>query len=302
MSASRKAAVRAAFGKAASGYDAAAMLQREIAARLDERLDLMKLSPACLLDAGCGTGYALPGLRRRYPAAHLIGLDLAPAMLDVAARQVPPPNRWQRLGRILSGRGDGPASSFLCGDLEQLPLARDSLDLVWSNVTLQWISDLEHAFREVRRVLRPGGLFVFSTFGPDTLKELRAAFAGIDGFAHVNHFTDMHDIGDLLMYAGFKHPVMEMERITLTYADLRGLLHDLKAIGAQTVLDAPRRGLLGRAAWQRLEAAYEVFRRDGRLPATYEVIYGHAWAGTQERLADGRQIIQMKIARKQGGA
>ena len=299
MSASRKAAVRAAFDRAASGYDAAALLQREIAARLDERLDLMKLTPTRVLDAGCGTGHALPGLRRRYPAAHLLGLDLAPAMLGVAARQTEP-GRWRRLGRTLTGRG-GSASSFLCGDLERLPLARASLDLVWSNVTLQWMSDLEQTFREVRRVLRPDGLFVFSTFGPDTLGELRAAFAGIDGFAHVNRFVDMHDVGDLLIHAGFQHPVMEMERITLTYADLRGLLRDLKAIGAQTVLDAPRRGLLGRTAWQRLETAYEAFRRDGRLPATYEVIYGHAWAGAQERLADGRQVIQMKIARKRGG-
>jgi malonyl-CoA O-methyltransferase len=173
--------------------------------------------------------------------------------------------------------------------------------MVWSNVTLQWLASLEAAFRDVHRVLRPGGLFVFSTFGPDTLKELRAAFAEVDGHGHVNRFADMHDIGDQLVYAGFANPVMEMERITLTYKDLKDLLRELKAIGANTVLDGRPNGMMGRRGWQRLQAAYEAFRHDGRLPATYEVIYGHAWTGRKDRLEDGRQVIRMKIERKRAG-
>jgi malonyl-CoA O-methyltransferase len=295
-------AVRAAFDKAAPSYDAAAFLQQEIARRLDERLELMKIRPARLLDAGCGTGYAFPLLRQRYPEAQLFGLDLAPAMLEQARRQCPEAPLLRRLGRRLGLAGQGPAPcALVCGDIEHLPLAGNSLDLVWSNVSLQWMTDLEAAFRETQRVLKPGGLFAFTTFGPDTLQELRAAFAGIDGHAHVNRFTDMHDIGDLLVYAGFASPVMEMERITLTYADLRGLLRELKAIGAHTVLDGQRAGLMGRQAWRQLQANYERFRRDGRLPATYEVVYGHAWAGSKDRLADGRQVIQLKIAGKRGG-
>ncbi|TNF55955.1 MAG: methyltransferase domain-containing protein, partial [Gammaproteobacteria bacterium] len=217
-----------------------------------------------------------------------------PAMLLQARRQCPPASFLQRVFRGLKPA----ASSLVCGDLEHLPLARDSVDMVWSNVSLQWVASLETAFREAHRVLRPGGLFAFTTFGPDTLKELRAAFAGIDGHGHVNRFTDMHDIGDLLVYAGFANPVMEMERITLTYRELKDLLREIKAIGAHTVLEGQRQGLMGRAAWRRFEANYEGLRQDGRLPATYEVIYGHAWAGRKDRLEDGRQIIEFKIEQR----
>ncbi len=185
--------------------------------------------------------------------------------------------------------------------MERLPLARDSLDLVWSSLALQWVGAPDTAFREVHRVLKPEGLFLFATFGPDTLMELRAASADLDSHQHVNRFIDMHDLGDALVHAGFGNPVMEMERITLTYEALPGLLCDLKAIGAHTVLENRRAGLMGKAEWKRLTENYERFRRDGRLPATYEVVYGHAWAGRKDRLEDGRQIIQMKIAGKRRG-
>ncbi len=183
---------------------------------------------------------------------------------------------------------------WLCADMERLPLARHSLPMVWSNLALQWTDDPAPVFREIHRVLEPGGLFVFSTFGPDTLKELRAASAGLDGHQHVNRFIDMHDLGDALVHAGFANPVMEMEHITLTYGDLRALLLELKAIGAHTVKEARRSGLMGKAQWQQLTANYERFRRDGRLPATYEVVYGHAWAGQTTKLEDGRQVIEFR--------
>lgn len=292
----RKRAIRAAFERAAPHYDQAAFLQREVARRLDERLAVMKIAPAAILDAGCGTGFALPLLQARYPQARLIGLDLALAMLaQTRARYGQPPGWRSWLSRLTSRASP---LTLVCGDIERLPLARDSIDLVWSNLTLQWVGDLEATVREVHRVLRPGGLFAFSTFGPDTLKELRQAFAGIDGYAHVNRFTDLHDIGDMLVYAGFANPVMEMEFITLTYADLGSMLRELKAIGADTVLEGRRMGLMGRRLWQRVSDNYERLRRDGRLPATFEVIYGHAWAGRKDRLEDGRQVIELKIRRR----
>lgn len=294
-----KAAIRRAFERAAPGYAAAAGLQKEVARRLDEHLEGIRIGPGRILDAGCGTGIGWPLLKARFPEAALVGLDLAYAMVCEARRQNPAPGLPQRLvGLFKLGRD---ADAWVCGDIERLPLARDSVDMVWSSLALQWVGDPEGAFREFQRVLRPEGLLMFSTFGPDTLQELRAAFAEVDGYGHVNRFIDMHDIGDALLHAGFASPVVEMERLTLTYADLKGVLRDLKEIGAHTVLEGGRRGLMGRQGWQRLEVAYERFRRGDRLPATYEVIYGHAWAGRKDRLADGRQVIEFKIREKRGG-
>lgn len=296
-----KRAIRAAFERAAPHYDQAASLQQEVARRLDERLEVMKIAPALILDAGCGTGFGLPLLRARYPQARLIALDLALVMLQQTRTRHRPGGGWRAW---LSRRRSNPhAPALVCGDIERLPLARDSVDLVWSNLTLQWVGDLSATLREAHRVIRPGGLLAFTTFGPDTLKELRQAFAGVDGYTHVNRFIDMHDIGDMLVYAGFAHPVMEMEFITLTYADLKSLLRELKAIGADTVLEGRRMGLMGRRQWQRFADNYERLRRDGRLPATFEVIYGHAWAGRKDRLEDGRQVIEFKIQhrRRDGG-
>lgn len=291
-----KRAIRAAFERAATGYDRAAFLQQEVARRLDERLEVMKIAPQAILDAGCGTGYALPLLKARYPEARIIGLDLAMGMLLQARRRGLEAGRWRKWLSLLTPYRS--PSAYVCADVERLPCKRDSLDMVWSNLTLQWVGDLQACLREIHRVIRPGGLFAFSTFGPDTLKELRQAFAGLDGYAHVNRFTDMHDIGDMLVHAGFANPVMEMEYLTLTYADLKSLLRELRAIGADTVLEGRRTGLMGRRQWQRLVDNYEHLRRDGRLPATFEVIYGHAWAGRKDRLEDGRQVIAFEIARR----
>ena len=294
-----KSAIRRAFERAAPGYDAAATLQKEVAQRLDEHLEEMKLTPARILDAGCGTGIGFPLLRKRFPQADIIALDLAYTML-VQARGIA--KRPKLLGRLAALFQSGPVIAPVCGDIESLPLKKDSVDMVWSNLALQWVGDLEGAFRQFHRVLRPEGLLMFSTFGPDTLKELRAAFAGLDGHNHVNRFVDMHDLGDMLVYAGFSAPVMEMEYITVTYPDLKGVLRELKDIGAHTVLEDKRPGLMGKREWRQLSDAYERFRREGRLPATFEVIYGHAWAGRQDRTEDGRQIIQLRIEKKRTGS
>ena len=292
------AEVRRAFDHAAASYDAHAVLQREVCDRLLERLGYMTLDPRRVLDVGTGTGYGLAHLAHRYPDAELCALDIAPAMLQAARARLPQPGPLARVVERLAGR---PAPRFVCADMERLPLAPNSVNLIWSSLALQWAHDLEATFRGFHRALAPGGLLIFATFGPDTLKELRAAFGQIDDAPHVNRFIDLHDVGDMLIHAGFTNPVMEMDMLTLTYTDLKTLMRDLKGIGAHNAAADRRRGLLGKSAWARLEAAYETMRVDGRLPATYEVVYGHAWAGDKTRLEDGRQVIQFAIESRRGG-
>lgn len=295
MDEGKKRAIRRAFDQAALRYDDAAFLQQEIARRLDDHFEGMKLDPALILDAGCGTGFAAELLRTRFPKAGIIGLDIAHAMVRQARERQQPKGLRAWLPRFSS------RFNPVCADLESLPLKHNSVDLVWSSLALQWVEDLEATFQGVHRILKPEGLFLFASFGPDTLKELRAASQDLDGHQHVNQFIDMHDVGDALVHAGFSHPVMEMETLTLTYEELPGLLRDLKAIGAHTVKEGGRAGLMGKAAWRRLAENYERHRRDGRLPATYEVIYGHAWAGAKDRLADGRQVIRMQMELRKAG-
>jgi malonyl-CoA O-methyltransferase len=294
-----KKEVARAFGRAASNYDAHAVLQREVMTRLDERLGLMNIVPGWVLDAGCGTGLGLRMLQARYPKADIVGLDLAMPMLQVARGHEANPGLPGFIRRLLPNTPARPA--HLCADIERLPFKTSSIDLIWSSLALQWVGDLDAAFKELHRAIAPNGLLLFATFGPDTLKELRQAFAKVDGGTHVSRFIDMHDIGDMLVHAGFQHPVMEMELLTLTYADLKSMLLDLKGIGAHNATSDRARGMMGKSAWLRLEQAYETFRRERRLPATYEVIYGHAWAGDKRRLADGRQIIQFNIERRKSG-
>jgi malonyl-CoA O-methyltransferase len=257
-----KRAVRRAFEQAVDRYDEFAVLQREVGSRLLERLDYVRLEPTVVLDVGAGTGVAAATLARRYPKGRVLALDLAPAMLQRARRRRP----WFR------------KMGFVAGDAEHLPLADASCDLVFSNVAVQWCNDLAGALAEFRRVLRPGGLLMFTTFGLDTLHELRQSWSQADGYSHVSSFPDMHDIGDAVLRAGFADPVMDTERFTLTYPDVRSLMRELKAIGAHNATAGRSRGLTGRGRLQGVADAYERFRRDGVLPATYEVVYGHGWA------------------------
>jgi malonyl-CoA O-methyltransferase len=278
-----KRAVRRSFDRAAATYDAAAVLQHEVCRRSLERLDFIRHTPARILDAGSGTGNAWRGLATRYPGARLIALDLAPGMLRQASAAV----AWhQRLLRR--------APATICGDLEQLPLAAACIDLAWSNLALQWVNALPQAFNEMRRVLAPGGLFMFTTFGPDTLKELRAAQTGTDGHTHVSGFTDMHDIGDMLVQAGFADPVIDMETFTLTYLDVKSLMRDLKAIGARNAAADRPPALSGKAWLEAVMRNYEPLRRDGKLPATFEVVYGHAWCPVPRLGPGGRAVINIK--------
>lgn len=257
------AEVGASFDRAARDYDAAALLQKEVGERLLERLDLMANVPARVLDVGCGTGRPTRELQKRYPKSEIIGADLAPAMLKMAAKK----QLW--IGR---------KARFVCAEASQLPLAGASCDLIYASLILQWCEDLDATLLEWRRLLKPHGLLLFSTLGPDTLRELRAAWSAVDGYNHVNRFLDMHDVGDALIRAGFVEPVMDVEHITLTYQDATGLMRDLKAIGAHNLTAGRHRGLMGRGRLKAFADAYEKFRHEGRLPATYEVVYGTAWA------------------------
>ena len=281
-----KRLLRRSFERAAAGYDAAAVLQHEVCRRMLARLEFVKHDPTAILDAGSGTGNVVAALRTHYPRAAIYALDIAHAMVLRAPARI---SWWQRL----CGRGVQP----ICGDIERLPLHGAAVGMVWSNLALQWLNDLPRAFAELHRVLSPGGLLMFSTFGPDTLKELRAAYRDTDEYSHVNRFIDMHDIGDMLVHGGFADPVMDMEYITLTYADVRALMRDLKAIGAHNVTAGRRPGLATRAMLAGVERNYERWRRDGRLPATFEVIYGHAWVPLPRTTADGRTIIPIKASR-----
>jgi malonyl-CoA O-methyltransferase len=262
--------VQRSFGHAAATYDEHAFLQREMVNRLFDRLDYIKLDPKRVLDLGSGTGYVSEKSRERFPKTEIIAIDLAPQMLQFAKKRLP---QTPALARLL---GRSPSQHFICGDAESLPLANESIDAVISSATLQWC-DGELVTKEVSRVLKPNGLFMFTTFGPDTLKELRSAFREVDVKPHINEFVDMHDLGDMLVAAGFADPVMDQETITLTYADLKSMLRELKGIGAHNVLPDRARGLMGKTQWQNLTNAYEKFRVDTRLPSSYEVVYGHAW-------------------------
>ena len=277
-----KRRMRHAFSRAAADYDAAAVLQHEVCGRMLERLDYVKLQPARILDAGSGTGWGARQLAAKYPVAQMVSLDIAIGMLQAARSR----SGWWR--KLFSGA----QQMQVCGDIEVLPLATGSVGMVWSNLVLQWCNDLPAAFAELHRVLEADGLLMFSTFGPDTLKELRQAFSGVDRHNHLNRFADMHDIGDMLVHAGFADPVMDMEYLTLTYDDVRGVLHDLKRIGAHNATSGRGHGLTGKNAWARLVENYERLRRDGKLPITYEVVYGHAWKPQPRVTQDGAAIVK----------
>ncbi|HTX23030.1 MAG TPA: malonyl-ACP O-methyltransferase BioC [Steroidobacteraceae bacterium] len=254
--------LRRAFDRASRAYDAAAVLQARVRSELLERLDLLKLQPDVVLDLGAGTGWASRELKRRHRGAVVIALDIAPGMLREARRHSRALRRFRRV----------------CGDGLRLPLKAASVDLVFSNLMLQWCDDLDAVLAEIRRVLRPGGFLTFSTLGPDTLRELRLAWSRADAAAHVHAFLDMHDVGDALIRAGLVEPVLDVERIALSYENVLALMRDLKAIGAHNVTLTRARGLTGRGKWRTMTEAYETFRHDGRLPASYEVVYGAAWA------------------------
>ena len=283
------------FSRVAASYDRADFLAREVDRRMQERLDYVKVEPKRVLDLGCSRGGSFAGLSARYPAAELLGLDISPAMLRAGRADRPGWQRWLNLGRQNQPRR-------LAGDAANLPLKSQSTAVVWSNLLLHWLDDPLPALAEAHRVLEIGGLLMFSTLGPDSLKELRAAFS--DGYAHTQRFIDMHDLGDMLVACGFADPVMDMEVLTLTYDDFDDMLGELRAAGSGCAMKARRLGLTGRQAWIKARGAYESMRTDGKLPATFEVVYGHAWKVAPKQSADGRAIIRFDAPKETplGGA
>lgn len=274
---------------------------------MDERLALMKIEPRRVLDAGCGDGADLPMLQDRFANAHVLGVDASPRML-VAAR-----NRQlaalTSLNRILkkvlpasAGFALGTNPSFICADFARLPLEHNSSDLLWSNLALHWHPQPDRVFVEWKRVLRVDGLLMFSCFGPDTFKELRTAFAAADNTPHVLPFIDMHDFGDMLVNTGFSTPVMDMEMITVTYESADKLLADVRAWGGNP-LATKRRGLFGKSAWQRVIRTLDQLRRpDGKIPLSFEIIYGHAFRPVPTVTASGETIIRMDFPLSKGPA
>ena len=234
----------------AADYGRHDFLVREIDTRMQERLDFIRISPKRILDLGCSCGSSLSGLAQRYPEAHMIGLDQAPEMLKQVS-----------------------AADVLAADAAALPLANSSIDLVWSNLLLHWLTDPILALTEAKRALKNGGLLMFSTLGPDTLKELRAAIP--DTYNHTQKFADMHDVGDLLLACGFADPVVDREDITLHYSSFPALLAELRSGSARCSTSNQRQGLSGSSFWQQVESAYG--QQDGKWPMTFEVIYGLAW-------------------------
>jgi malonyl-CoA O-methyltransferase len=280
-----KRRVRRSFEKAATTYDAAAVLQNEVCGRMLDRLALIKRTPGTIVDAGCGSGNAVPGLRARCPDAAIVALDLALGMLRRARARKLPRKGWLT-------RHAPPLA--VCGDIDSLPIKSGAAGMIWSNLALQWVNEPRHAFSEMHRALEPGGVLMFSTFGPDTLKELRHACDGVDIHTHVHRFIDLHDLGDMLIASGYADPVMDMETITMTYDDVRALMHDLKAIGARNATEGRPRGLSGRSVLESISKRYETFRRDGKLPATFEVVYGHAWKPMPRVSSTGKRVIDIK--------
>ncbi|MEX3809134.1 methyltransferase domain-containing protein [Paraburkholderia sp. BR13439] len=294
--------LRRIFDRRAATFDEVAFLPREIAQRMRERLDYIKVAPSSVLDAGCGAGEDIPALRARFPEAPVFGADLSHGMLRRALRHDAGDTSWRRflpasLGKALGARGP----RFAQADFSALPFAAGAFEFIWSNLALHWHSRPDLVFPEWQRVLKVNGLLMFSTLGPDTLKELRGAYAeieaahGVASRRHVIDFVDMHDLGDMLVEAGFEIPVMDQETLTITYKSPESLLADVRRWGAYPFERDAHDGALARRLHKALLAALEARRRaDGTIALTFEVIYGHAWKAVPRTTAEGHGIVRLE--------
>jgi malonyl-CoA O-methyltransferase len=294
--------LRQIFDRRAATFDNVAFLPREIAQRMRERLDYIKVTPASVLDAGCGAGEDLPALRERFPEAPVFGTDLSHGMLSRALRHDSGDTSWRRflpatLGKALGARGP----RFAQADFSALPFAAGAFEFIWSNLALHWHSRPDLVFPEWQRVLKVNGLLMFSTLGPDSLKELRGAYAeveaahGVASRKHVIDFVDMHDLGDMLVESGFEIPVMDQETLTITYKSPESLLADVRRWGAYPFEREAGSNAVARRLHKALLAALEARRRaDGTIALTFEVIYGHAWKAVPRTTAEGHGIVRIE--------
>lgn len=284
----RRDRVRCAFDRVAPAFATNDFLYREMSRRMDERLDMVRIAPQRILDAGCGLGADRLALHKRYPDANWLGLDQSASMLrhghQAAAAAQGFIRRWFSPDRRA-------ASARVAASMDALPVAGQSIDLIWSNAALHWLDNLPETFREFNRVLRVGGLLMFSAFGPDTLKELRQAIRAVtDDAPRIHDFTDMHDVGDMLVHAGFSDPVMDMETLTLTYADAWQALRELRLAGSVSARQDMPHGLTKESFWLRV---FEHWPRDaqGRYALTFELVQGHAWKMAPRQHEDGRAVV-----------
>ncbi|WP_043873380.1 malonyl-ACP O-methyltransferase BioC [Legionella massiliensis] len=265
-----------AFTKHASEYEQAAKIQNEIGERLFDRLHYLKITPRYVLDLGCGTGLFSLLLKKKYPQAEIIGLDLSTAMLEQARKK----QGWRRKWPLVNG------------DMTNLPFANGCFDLIFANQVIHWSESFANLAQELNRVMNFNGCLMFSTLGPDTFKELKQAWLRADQHAHANDFIDMHDIGDHLLAEHFLDPVVDMELLTVHYASLKQLLQNLKAQGVRNINQSRNKGLTGKQSWLHFESAYQTLcTAEGKYPLSYEVVYGHAWKGEQRRLGTGTETF-----------
>jgi len=266
--------VRKHFDQAATGYDAHAVVQREIADRLLEHLEGLKLQPEAIVDVGCGTGYCTRALQTIYSRARVTGIDLSPSMVAQARHH----RRWFARN-----------PKYITGDAHKLELEDNSVDLLVSSLAIQWC-DPDKVLQEFARVLRPGGLLLLSSFGPDTLMELRRAWQVVDAREHVHTFVDMHDLGDAMVRNGFTSPVLDVDRLVMAYDSVSKIMRDLKGIGAQNLAPARPRGLTGKKMFKAFCSAFESQAAEGSLRVTYEAVFAHAWAG-QRGQVEGEAVV-----------
>lgn len=275
--------VARSFGRAAKNYEQANALQLYAGEQLMDALEYMTLQARHILDLGAGPGTSTGALQSKYRKSYIVELDLSLPMLKKARSKMP---------RFF------PRRAQVCADASHLPVADGSVDLVFSNLMLQWVNNPETVFEEVRRALKPGGLFVFSTFGPDTLQELRQSWALTDDKVHVNAFIDMHDLGDALVRAGMQDPIVHAERTCSYYPDVFSLMKELKALGAHNINAGRSRGLTGKKKLQKMLDEYEALREDQGIPASYELVYGHAWRSQDTasgKMKDGSTAVPLSV-------
>ncbi|KTD15155.1 biotin synthase BioC [Legionella gratiana] len=275
-----------AFNRHATEYELAAKVQQEIGVRLLERLYYLNMKPQRILDLGCGPGFFSYELMQMYPKAQVVGLDLAQIMLLQARKKQSWRRRW----------------SLVAADMQCMPFADGAFDLVFANQVVHWGDHLAQVFRELNRVIKTNGCLMFTTLGPDTFKELKAAWFGVNRYEHVNEFVDMHDVGDCLLSEHFLDPVIDMELLAVHYESLPKLLQALKTQGVKNINSKRNQGLTGKTAWQQFAQNYATMQTDkGKYPLTYEVVYGHAWKGGQRKTELGietripvSQIVKQK--------
>lgn len=271
-------------------YNSAAFLHHEIATRLLSRLDLMLLQPQRVLELNCATGYSTQLLQQRYRKAHIVGLDQHLTLLKAAKNTGSCLNFWIK------------KPHFILASATDLPVADHSVDLLFANL-FEFLakSDLHKLLRQWQRVLKPGGLLMFTTFGPDTLLELKQSWLQVDNFSHVHDFLDMHDVGDALLQVGFNDPVMDREDFTLMYSDMQKLLHDLRNLGIRNKADNRNKGLTGKFKFTTVKNTYALLRNAaGNIPATIEIIYAHAWAPLETKEAQAEKATQIPITAIKG--